>query len=154
MAIEIKDKTFGTLIQYQNCDWEFEFSSDFLEEGVTITISGNEAQKGDLPSAGVYESFKWFRDNQLEIKNMVAKRIFDEYQSNYQLFREGWGCDEEADERAPHIENESQIWDLMQKPKICFSNEYCDFSIHWQTTWDTEHGILLFFKNGEIIHVE
>ena len=152
MAIDIQDDTFGRLTQYQNCDWEFEFSSKYFGNDLTIIIEGGEAEMGDLPEREVYESFKWFRDNQLEIKNVVEKRIFKEYQCSYQEFRQAWG--NEADDHVPNITLESDIWGLVKQPSISFYCDYCDFGNHWRTSWDPEHGINIFFKNGEIINVE
>ena len=152
MAIDTQDDTFGLLTQYQSCDWEFEFSSEYLGKGLTIFIEGSEAEMGDFPQPEVYESFKWFRDNQLAIKNAVEKRIFKEYQGLYEEFRQAWG--NEADEHVPNITLESDIWKLIKQPNISFYCDYCDFGIHWRTTWDPEHGITLFFKEGEIIGTE
>lgn len=152
MAIDLQDDTFGLLTQYQSCDWEFEFSSEYLGSGLIIFIEGSEAEMGDLPRSEVYESFKWFRDNQLEIKNAAEKRIFKEYRNLYKKFRDAWG--NEADKYVPNIASESDIWKLIQRPNISFYCDYCDFGIHWQTTWDPEHGVTLFFKRGEIIGIE
>ena len=152
MTIDVHDSTFGLLVQYRNCDWKFDFSSSFFGKGITITIEGSESKMGDLPPPKVYESFKWFRDNQQEIKKASGKRIFKEYQDVYQEFRQAWG--NEADKHVPNITLENDIWGLIQKPNIWFYCDYCDFGIHWQTAWDPEHGITLFFKNGKIIGSE
>ena len=152
MTINIQDDTFGLLTQYQNCDWEFTFSSEYFGHGLTIFIEGSYAEIGDLPEPEVYKSFKWFCDNQLEIKKIAEKRIFEQYRDSYDVFRQAWG--NEADKHVPNITLASDIWSLVKNPNISFYCDYCDFGIRWQTSWDPEHGINLLFRNGEIIRVE
>jgi len=154
MAKDIEDPVFGTLTKWQDGDWEFKYYSNLFERELEITIEAGDEYDRELPEECIYSTFKWFHENQIELKATIEKAIFSYYQKVRDEFHQGWGGGEEVDENVPVISNQEEIWKLISGPRVYLSTEYVDLSISFETTWDQEHGITLLFKNEQLFDIE
>ena len=152
MTKEINDPVFGTVVQYEYSDWEFEYQSVLFDSNLTITIETDDDQNTNKSIESFYSTFQWFDKNQEGLKKVIEQAIFDHYQSISEEMRNAWG--EEADQKAPIIISQKDIWPLISKPSIWLHSDYCDLGISFETKWDSEHGVTIMFKDEEVIKVE
>ncbi len=149
MDNQIVDPVFGKLTSFKGLMWEGRLDMDLLRAG---------AQSFDLetekaPDDQLRALFMRFRDAQAEFKPILQEALFTHYQSLCDEWREL--LEEDAEKLAPFLHTSDQIWALLSDPTLLLYEQSPDrpdlqgVELHWNATWDQEHGLGVKVLDGQ-----
>jgi hypothetical protein len=145
----IQDPVFGTL-EHNGSSWTAQVFVPMLDTHLPLEIS---AAKEFPPDEEEYVIWQEFMRDQTGLKGVVEKVIFDYYCRHLDNLRMRYNR-EKAEERAPTLQEPSQIWSLL-KPSYVYielghDDEACTLTIVFWAQWDEEHGLDVVFYQDQI----
>ncbi len=152
MDRQIDDPVFGKLTSFKGLLWEGRLDTELLGPDTILYLETENA-----PDDYLRALFMRFMDAQAEFQPILQEALFTHYQSICDEWREL--LEEDADELAPVLRTPSQIWTLLSDPTLLLYGELPDrpdlqIELHWNTTWDQEHGLGVKIVNGQVTDFE
>ncbi len=124
---------------------EFEGNIPDFSNNVFIIFEGNEVTNEQKNSLNI------FLNSIIELKSRLESSLYNYYLESMEVYREA--LEEYADELMPQLSNKSDVWKYINEPSVYFPNVPNEFEIQFEATFDVEHGVRVFMKDGNIFEV-
>ena len=152
MDNQIDDPVLGKLTSFKGVLWEGRLDTELLGPNTILYLDTE-----DMPDDYLRGLFTRFMEAQTEFRPILQEALFTHYRSICNEWREL--LEDDADELAPVIQTSDQIWALLSNPTLLFCGQLPnrpDFPVelHWNTTWDQEHGLGVKVVDGQVTEFE
>jgi hypothetical protein len=153
-----EDPVFGTLTSTFPEIWEGKTFSRLFGREIVVYVDAGDAGPDEAQRA----VFTRFRDKETDLRDALQQAVFAYYGEVYPTYREDLGhfvTVRERLEMLPRPSTAVRIWKLLEPTGLCIPNPAHDpqherFSLQFETTWDQEHGLEVWFRDWDIEQVD
>ena len=144
---------FGKLTSFKGLMWEGRLDTELLGPDTVLYLETEKAPDDHLRAL-----FMRFRDAQAEFKPILQEALFTHYQNICDEWREL--LEEDAEKLAPVLHTSDQIWALLSNPTLLLYEQLTGrpdlqgVELHWNATWDQEHGLGVKVVDGQVTEFE